>query len=59
MLRAVSLGATNEEIGRRPGIGEATVTTHVSRVLAELGLVSRVQAVVFAYDIGLVTPRAR
>ena len=59
VLRAVSHGATNEEIGRQLGIGEATVKTHVSRVLAKLGLVSRVQAVVFAYDVGLVRPRQR
>ena len=57
VLRAVAQAATNEQIGRQLGIGEATVKTHVSRVLAKLGLVSRVQAVVFAYDIGLVSPR--
>ncbi|TQN42508.1 LuxR family two component transcriptional regulator [Blastococcus colisei] len=59
VLRAVSLGATNDEIGRQLGIGESTVKTHVSRVLAKLGLVTRVQAVVFAYEIGLVSPRGR
>ena len=39
-------------------LGEATIKTHVARVLMKLGLRNRVQAVVFAYESGLVEPRA-
>ena len=59
VLRQLATGGSNEDIGRSLGIGEATVKTHVSRVLAKLGLVTRVQAVILAYDVGLVTPRGR
>lgn len=40
----------------RPRLGEATVMTHVARILAKLQLRDRVQADVFAYESGLVTP---
>lgn len=43
-------GLTNYSIGRRLGISEATVKTHVSRVLAKLGLRSRVQAAVYGHS---------
>ena len=56
VLRHLAQGISNEEVGRRLGIGEATVKTHVSRLLAKLGLVTRVQAVVLAYESGLVVP---
>jgi NarL family two-component system response regulator LiaR len=55
VLRLVSLGLANKEIARRLGIGEGTVKTHVSSVLAKLGLQSRTQAALHAVRIGLVS----
>jgi DNA-binding NarL/FixJ family response regulator len=57
VLSLIARGMCNREIAGELYLSQATVKTHVARVLRKMGLRDRTQAVVAAYDLGIVRPR--
>lgn len=58
VLAAIARGRTNQQIAAELYLSEATVKSHITRILAKLGISDRVQAVIVAYESGLVRPGA-
>ena len=58
VIRLLARGCSNAEIAQELFLGETTVKTHVARILQKLRLRDRVQAVVVAYESGLIQPGA-
>jgi DNA-binding NarL/FixJ family response regulator len=59
ILTLLSRGLSNAELGARLYLSEPTIKTHLSSIFRKLGVRDRVQAVIAAYDAGLVEPAAR
>ncbi len=57
VLQQMARGLSNAEIGKRLYLSEATVKTHVTAILAKLGVRDRLQAVIAAYQSGAIDPR--
>ena len=56
MFRLLARGMSNREIADHLIVGETTIKTHVTRILAKLSVRDRVQAVVLAYETGVIVP---